>query len=62
MPNQLQALIKYLEERDGASMVSLEEGFIMVKKTKNNCIHKDTGYTKNCNSGVNCTCEKWELK
>ena len=60
--DKLTALINYIEEREDAEMVSLDDGYIMVKKTQNNCIHKGTNHTKYCPSGVNCVCPKWELK
>ena len=62
MVDQLKALIKYIEKRDNAKMIETSEGFIMVKKTKNNCRHHGTGRHDYCNSGVNVTCPHWELK
>lgn len=43
MPDQLEALIKYIEKRDNAKMIETPEGYIMVKKTKNNCRHHARG-------------------
>lgn len=58
----IEALIKYIEKRDNARMIEVLGGFIMVRKTQNNCKHKGTGHHKYCDSGVNLTCEHWKFK
>ena len=62
MPDKLDAVIKYIEKRDNAKMIEGPVGFIMVRKTKNNCRHHGTCHTGLCNTGVNVTCDLWEWK
>ena len=61
-PDKLNALIKYIEKRDNAEMTCQPEGYIMVKKSRNNCKHKGTNHTGYCDSGCGVTCEHWEWK
>lgn len=60
MADQLKALIKYIEKRDNAKMIESPDGFIMIKKSQNNCKHHKTGLHEFCDSGVNVTCEHWD--
>lgn len=60
--DKLDTLIKYTEKRDNAEMICLPEGYIMVKKSRNNCKHKNTGAHEFCDSGCGGTCEHWEWK